>query len=235
MDDFERRLEQEKLAALKELAYGASHEINNPLANIATRAQLLLRDEPHPDRRRMLSAIHAQSMRAHEMIADLMLFARPPQLVPAEVDLNKLATEVVQRWRPPAEGQSTELVLETLEGGATCWADATQLAVAVDAVLRNALEAVSSGGRVEVFVRRCEGELPLELVVRDNGPGMSSETRRHAFDPFYSGREAGRGLGFGLSKCWRIIREHGGEVLLDSSPGSGAAVTLRLPGRRDGQ
>ncbi len=79
MDDFERRLEEEKLAALVELAYGASHEINNPLANIATRAQVLLREEPHPERRRMLSAIHAQAMRAHEMIADLMLFARPPR------------------------------------------------------------------------------------------------------------------------------------------------------------
>ena len=73
MDDFEQRLEREKLEALKELAYGASHEINNPLANIAARAQTLLDDEIDPERRRKLLAIHRQALRAHEMIADLML------------------------------------------------------------------------------------------------------------------------------------------------------------------
>ncbi|MCC7476100.1 MAG: HAMP domain-containing histidine kinase, partial [Pirellulales bacterium] len=74
--EFERRLQHEKLESLKELAYGASHEINNPLANIAARAQTLLADEPQPERRRKLIAIHRQALRAHEMISDLMLFAR---------------------------------------------------------------------------------------------------------------------------------------------------------------
>jgi signal transduction histidine kinase len=234
MDEFERRLEREKLAALKELAYGASHEINNPLANIATRAQILLKDEAHPERRRMLSAIHAQAMRAHEMIADLMLFASPPALVLAEVDLNGLVEQVVASWRDRAQEQSTELAFSASADPTVAAADATQVAVAVDAVVRNALEAVAAGGRVRVTVRRSEleGSGSVEILVADSGPGMSVETRRHAFDPFFSGREAGRGLGFGLSKCWRIIDEHGGEVLLASAPGAGTEVTLRLPIRR---
>jgi signal transduction histidine kinase len=227
MDEFERRLEREKLAALKELAYGASHEINNPLANIATRAQILLKDEAHPER-------HAQAMRAHEMIADLMLFASPPALVLAEVDLNGLVEQVVASWRDRAQEQSTELAFSASADPTVAAADATQVAVAVDAVVRNALEAVAAGGRVRVTVRRSEleGSGSVEILVADSGPGMSVETRRHAFDPFFSGREAGRGLGFGLSKCWRIIDEHGGEVLLASAPGAGTEVTLRLPIRR---
>src|SRR5215475_2776470 len=96
---FEARLEREKHESLKELAYGASHEINNPLANIAARAQTLLEDEHDPERRRKLVAIHRQAMRAHEMIADLMLFARPPQLNIAEFDLGQLVRRVVDEAR----------------------------------------------------------------------------------------------------------------------------------------
>ena len=237
MNKFERRLEQEKLAALKELAYGASHEINNPLANIATRTQVLLRDEEHPERRRMLAAIHAQAMRAHEMISDLMLFARPPAPVLSEVDLNVLAQQAIESWESRAKDQLTELVVCPCDGPAVMDADATQLAVAIEAIIRNACEALGSGGRVEVLVRRGKSsELArLEIVVRDNGPGMSSEVRRHAFDPFFSGREAGRGLGFGLSKCWRIVQEHGGEVVLESTPGGGTEVVLRLPCRQESE
>src|SRR6266576_2527019 len=83
--DFSTAVEAAKLQALYNFAYGLSHEINNPLANIATRAQTLLADEKDPDRRRKLATIVQQAFRAHEMIADLMLFARPPALQPREV------------------------------------------------------------------------------------------------------------------------------------------------------
>ena len=79
---------------MKELAYGASHEINNPLANIAARAQALLRDEADPERRRSLEAIYQQAMRAHEMISDLMLFARPPEPEMDGADLCGVASSI---------------------------------------------------------------------------------------------------------------------------------------------
>src|SRR5438309_9187168 len=85
--DFDSALESAKLQALYNFAYGLSHEINNPLANIATRAQTLLLDEKDPERRRKLATIVQQAFRAHEMIADLMLFARPPAVRAQEVDL----------------------------------------------------------------------------------------------------------------------------------------------------
>src|SRR5687767_1922318 len=77
--DFDQRLLREKLASLKEFAYGASHELNNPLFNISSRAQLLLRDERDPERRRKLSTIYAHAMRASEMISDMALAAQPPR------------------------------------------------------------------------------------------------------------------------------------------------------------
>ncbi|MEX2091091.1 MAG: HAMP domain-containing sensor histidine kinase [Pirellulales bacterium] len=231
--EFEERLEREKLAALMELAYGAGHEINNPLANIAARAQTLLADEPDPERRRKLSAIHRQAMRAHEMIADLMLFARPPKLEIAEADLRQIVRQVVDDEREVAVERSIELSCVVGDTPISIQADATQLAVAIAAVVTNAIEAVGANGHVTVVAREwTEGETrSAEVVVRDDGPGISETVRRHLFDPFFSGREAGRGLGFGLSKCWRIVTDHGGRVVVNNVDGGGAEFTIALPQR----
>ena len=92
--DFDRAVEHAKLEALKEFAYGAGHEINNPLANISARAQTLLKEESDPEHRQKLAAINTQAFRAHEMIADLMLFARPPELKPERIELRAFLEEL---------------------------------------------------------------------------------------------------------------------------------------------
>src|SRR5215510_1003103 len=103
------RLEAEKLAALVELAAGAGHEINNPLAVICGRVELLLRQETHPERRRDLATIHAQARRVYEMIADLMLFARPPQPVLAPLDVTILLQELVDEMEPRCQACGIDL------------------------------------------------------------------------------------------------------------------------------
>jgi len=231
-DDFEARLQHDKLSAIKELAYGASHEINNPLANIAARAQTLLRDESEPDRRRALQAIHQQALRAHEMISDLMLFARPPRLELKPFDLCQLVERVVGELGSSSARAVPQIAVNLPDEPIDLTGDSQQLAVAAQTVFLNAVEAVGESGSIEISVSL--GEVPNEaptaaIAVKDNGPGLSDAAREHLFDPFYSGREAGRGLGFGLSKCWRIVTEHGGSVLVDSQPGQGATVTLLLP------
>jgi signal transduction histidine kinase len=231
MASFEERLEQEKLEALKELAYGAGHEINNPLANIAARAQTLLEDERDPERRRKLVAIHRQAMRAHEMIADLMLFARPPQMNVTEFDLGPIVRAVFDESHKIGAERGIELTCEAGDAPVVISGDETQLGVAIGAVVKNAIEAVGANGHVEITLRRSTvgDESWAEVIVRDDGPGISAEVRRHLFDPFFSGREAGRGLGFGLSKCWRIVTQHGGSVVVNSVGGAGAEFTISLP------
>jgi hypothetical protein len=231
--EFDARLEHEKLESLKELAYGASHEINNPLANIAARAQSLLQDEVDPDRRRMLSAVHRQALRAHEMIADLMLIARPPKLKLAPCDVCQLAAQAAAQHRELAAQREINLAcLLDDEPILPVMADETQIAVAIDAIVLNAIEAVGANGFVQIAVRPAviDGEPFAEILVRDDGPGISENVRRHMFDPFFSGREAGRGLGFGLSKCWRIVTDHGGRVVVyQSATGQGAKIAILLP------
>jgi len=230
--DFQSQLEIEKLEALAEFAAGAAHEINNPLAVIAGRAQLLLRGERDSERRRELAVINGQAMRIHEMIADLMLFARPPQPQMAQCDLATLVSSLVTEFRPKAIDRDINLSFDGPGGPLVILADALQLSVALKAIVENALAVLVSGGTINILVRRNQDDghvTAAEIVIRDTGPGISPEVRRHLFDPFYSGRGAGRGLGMGLAKCWRIVTNHFGRIDVESSPGHGAAFTIRLP------
>jgi len=229
---FAAQLQEEKLQALYTLAAGAGHEINNPLGSIAGRAQLLVRDEPDAQRRRTLAKINTQAFRAHEMISDMMLFARPPEPVRTDVDLAELASNVVAELKEEASQRSTVIVCTQPPEAVPVSADPSQVAVALRAMCLNAMEALGTGGRVEISARRVQrnghGDV-AELVVRDDGPGIAPEQQNQLFDPFFSGREAGRGLGFGLSKCWRIVTNHGGTIRVESEPGQGATFTITLP------
>jgi C4-dicarboxylate-specific signal transduction histidine kinase len=108
--------------------------------------------------------------------------------------------------------------------------DAVQLAVAIREICINASEAIrrsARAGRIEIAIA-ASGADRVEVIIRDDGPGLDARARRHLFDPFFSGYESGRGLGFGLTKCWQIIDAHGGEIVVDSTAGEGATFTLRL-------
>jgi signal transduction histidine kinase len=168
----------------------------------------------------------------------MMLFARPPQLEPGEVTLSDVVADVFRELADDAARQGTRLVFESNDEGSPplrITADAGQLRVALKAVVQNSLEAIGGGGLVAVTFERSKpnghalrGE-QCRIVVSDTGPGIPPEVRRHLFDPFYSGREAGRGLGFGLSKAWRIVTAHGGLIDVASEPGRGATIALCLP------
>lgn len=225
---FAESLEHEKLQSLAEFAAGAGHEINNPLAVIAGRAQLFLREEKDPERRRGLALINAQAMRVYEMIADLRLFARPPAPERKNVDLSGLAQGVLEELAPRAAEQETSLKCQGPPAALCVEADPVQLTVALKALVTNAIEALGSGGHVEVELGSGEAEVWIRVV--DDGPGIAPEERKRIFDPFFSARQAGRGLGMGLAKCWRIVTNHGGRMEVESQPGHGTAFTIRLPG-----
>jgi signal transduction histidine kinase len=227
---FAEAVETEKIEALAEFAAGAAHEINNPLAVIAGRAQLFLREETEPERRKALALINAQAMRVHEMIADLRLFARPPQPELQTVDPLGLLDRLIEEMAPVAARQETVLQRRGDAGPLAIEADPVQLMVALRALCSNALEALGHGGIITVAVRRADRG--VQISVADDGPGISPEERRHLFDPFYSARQAGRGLGLGLSKCWRIVAQHGGQIAVEAGPGRGAIFTITLPGKR---
>ncbi len=234
----ERQLRDAKLKSLAEFAAGAGHEINNPLATILGRSQLLLRQETDPERRRWLTSIGGQALRVRDMISDTMVFARPPAPKRQSVEIEPLVHAVTGRFSEELERADIELLLEPAQlrestpSSVTAIVDSDQFQVVCVEVLRNAIHAVGqrSGqkGRIglRTRLRTWQGRRWLELDFCNNGPELTAAERTHAFDPFFSGRDAGRGLGFGLTKCWRIVTGHGGQMGVHSTPARTVFRTL---------
>lgn len=227
---WESTLREKKLASLAEFAAGAGHEINNPLGTITGRTAQLLKDEPDPERRRMLEAIGAQAYRIRDMIGDTMTFARPPAPVRELLDLTEQVGETLTRFE--TDIRDREIMLEVIAAeGIPVFADPTQLAVVISELMRNSLTEVSDGGTISLFCESFQlNDAPwARLRMVNDGPELTMLEREHCFDPFFSGRQAGRGLGFGLSKCWRIVQQHQGSLELIRSTPSATEFEVCLP------
>jgi len=155
----------------------------------------------------------------------------PPGAAGADIDrrprravLGGVVEQVVQEL---AEQRRVRLTSHEPEAPLTLDADPGQAQVALRCLLRNALEAAPPEGWAAVRAH-ADGDA-VELLVEDSGPGPSAADREHLFDPFYSGRKAGRGPGLGLCTAWRLAREHGGDVRFDAGAAGPTRFTLRLP------
>jgi signal transduction histidine kinase len=220
------------LEAIAEYAAGAGHEINNPLASIIGQTQLLLRSDQQLERRQAYETIGAQAWRVRDIIGNSMLFARPPQPVRQPLNLIHAIQESLGALQGLATEHRVEFRLTGVAEELTIHADRSLLGQLISSLLRNAIEAIRSSnrpGQVHVEVRQPAPDA-IAVSIRDNGPGLSSaEIRRHLFNPFFSGRPAGRGLGFGLSLAWRITRLHGGLIFAEEPADGGLSIELALP------
>ncbi|MBI1831455.1 MAG: HDOD domain-containing protein [Planctomycetes bacterium] len=241
------RLNVLKLSALAEFAAGAGHEINNPLAVISGQAQYVLKqmewlDVPaeeiedigeYLDNLRgkitpSLQKIIGQTQRVHQILTDLMQFARPhpPHVQP--ISARKLIRDVADGLELFAQQRKVQLMVSGPEPDEMLSADPKQSVVALAALLRNAIEAAPSEGwariRAELTANRSLG-----VIVEDNGAGPSATACEHLFDPFYSGRTAGRGRGLGLPIAWRLARLQGGDLRFDGAVEGATRFVLTLP------
>lgn len=223
----EERIRAAKLAGLAELAAGAGHEINNPLAVIAGNAQRMLRTEQDPDREESLRLIVRQTQRISTILRDLMQFARPPRPQPQHFPVSELLTAVRDELAPIAAERGVRIELANTPADVWVDADGKQLRHAVTAVARNGVEAAPPGGWVRL---ECEPAAKrIAFVIEDSGPGLDEEAAEHAFDPFYCGRSAGRGRGLGLPTAWRLARENGGDLRHETVPGRPTRFVVTVP------
>ncbi|MEM6257324.1 MAG: HDOD domain-containing protein [Planctomycetota bacterium] len=224
-------LKQQSLARLGEMAAGAAHEMNNPLAVIAGRSQLLSKSLAQGTREQQAAQlVFQESHKLSDLITALHMFATPPTPQCRPVELLGLLDDVVRAARQSRSKRerATEITMGVKGELPIIYCDPAMVARALTELLLNALQANPKG---EVHLS-AYADAPSESVVMtvvDDGDGMDGRTLNHAFDPFFSAKPAGRQVGMGLARAQQLVLAHGGRVDLDSRPDEGTTATLRLP------
>ena len=224
----EQLVQTEKLVSLGQLAAGAAHEINNPLAAILGFSDLLADDETLPAKARSIaSKIREQARRTKTLVGNLLSFARQ---VPAErtlLDLNTVVNNAVQLRSLDLRSTTTkmELQLESVLPGVR--GDGNQLMQVFFNLISNAIDAMEAhkGGVLTIKTLRDRGN--VVVLFSDTGPGIKEPHR--VFDPFYTTKPVGKGTGLGLSICFGIIQEHNGKILCYNRQEGGAVFRVELP------
>jgi two-component system, NtrC family, sensor kinase len=198
-----------------------AHEINNPLAVILGYARLL-RKTAEGGVAEDLQAIEDETLRAKQIVDGLLDLSRPIDVQPDPVDLRALCDEAVERLAgtPALGGVAVEVAGEGRVAG-----NGQKLRQVVRNLVKNAGEAAGPGGRVEIRVGAGPGG--VELAISDSGPGLPEEVRARLFEPFFTRKDGGTGLGLAVSKG--IVEAHGGTLEAESPPAGGARFTVRLP------
>ena len=222
-DHQSKLVQQEKLAGIGRLAAGVAHEINNPLAVILGYARLL-RKKAEGLAADDLKVIEDETLRAKQIVDDLLDLSRPVDMGRTPWIPRRLCDEIASRLfgTPPLSA-----VRVSVEGQGRVAGNALKLRQVVVNLLKNAAEAAGPGGTVAVRIEPVD--FGVALSVSDSGPGLSDEVRARLFEPFFTRKAGGTGLGLAVSKG--IVEAHGGALEAESSPGGGARFTLRLPAR----
>lgn len=221
----------EKLAAIGELAAGVSHEINNPLAIIRGNAELLqMTIPPDADNREEVDTIYQQVGRMERIVANLLSFARQQQKSLGKVDVNGLLQEIVGQlgFQVPLSGISVverfSPDLGTIDG------DAGQLRQVFTNLLLNGVQAMQGSGTLTLTTARDLVEGTCVVAIGDTGCGIPASKLQEIFNPFFTTKENGTGLG--LSVSYGIVRDHGGKIEVQSGMESGTIFTVTLPLRQ---
>lgn len=222
----------QKLAAVGLLAAGIAHEINNPLSGVVGYSRLLLERPLAPDIRDKVEKIAASGERCRKIVEGVLLFSRQReggQRRPVEVAgvLDRVLRIGEYQWRM----HNVRVVREGL-AQATVFGDADQIEQVLLNLLSNAVDAMPRGGTIRVtlgLTDAADGNRRVRLEVADEGVGIPPEVQGRIFDPFFSTKEIGKGTGLGLAISYGIVKDHGGDIQVRSTPGQGTTFTIHLP------
>lgn len=222
----ERLIRSERFAAVGEAAAHISHEIKNPLMLIGGFARQVRRTLPEGGKEaEKLGLIEEEALRLESMLEEVRDFTRPAAPKLALQDVNATVWETVMLMEAELASRGVTLSTSLDKTIPQVAHDPAQLRQVLLNLVKNAAEAMPQGGQVTLSSRR-SGDT-VEVEVRDNGPGLSPEQAKMVFNPFFTTKE--RGTGLGLAVCYRIMRDHGGDIRLESEEGKGCAFTFSLP------
>ncbi len=224
--------ESSRTDAVRDLAAGVAHEIGNPLNAISLNLQLLGREfrlEPDEERRARLlhdiSTAQNEVKRLEGIIKGFLSALRPAKLNLVPGSLVDPLTDTLDALKTQFEDRRIQTQLNLPSALPTVLVDRAQMEQVFFNLIKNALEAMKDGGSLDIEVAADDRD--VHVVFRDNGSGMDAATLAHIFEPYQTSKENGNGLGLMLSR--RIVHAHGGEIDVESKPGTGTAFTVRIP------
>jgi len=229
----EALVQAEKLAAMGRLTSQIAHELNNPIYGIMNTLELLKTEVP-PDskRRNLLEMSLSETVRLSEMLRSMLSFSKPEEEKRVPVRINELIEGILLVMAKQLREGSIRVT--TAFGGEIpeITASANQMRQVILNVVKNAKESMPSGGELSVKTTLDAGQ--VRIVVRDTGVGIPEALRDKIFEAFFTTKQKVKGVGLGLSVCYGIVKDHGGEINVESEVGKGTAFIISLPVKTGG-
>ncbi len=217
----------EKLAAIGVFASGVAHEINNPLTSVLTFSNLILEKMPEDDPgREMLRIMSRETIRARDIVKQLLSFAKDAAINPSQFDVNAAIKETVEALTLQEALDDITVELQLSKNLPAVYADPLQMEEVLWNMLVNATQAIRPPGTITVMTTIKDAG--LEIIISDTGEGIPEESLDKIFDPFYTTKGTG-GTGLGLAVSYDIIKKHGGDIEVKSKVNDGTTFTIKLP------
>jgi signal transduction histidine kinase len=217
----------EKMASLGFLSAGIAHEINTPLTGISSYCQFILDNPSDLDNPELIQKIQEQVQRANKIVGTLLDFSRQKGDLPVEVDLNEVINESISLIEHKLKKKDIKLE-KNYQFKFKLHGFSNRLQQLFINLFINAIDAINhSHGKIAI--RGNETSDKLEIQIKDNGKGIDSRSAKKIFDPFFTTKEPGQGTGLGLSIAYNIVKDHFGDITVESNPNQGTLFNISLP------
>lgn len=231
-------VQSEKLASLGTLLAGVAHELNNPLSNISTSAQILAEEtdsSKNDFHQTLISQIEEQTDKARDIVRTLLEFSRTKEFKKEPLNLIVLVNSALRLLR--SEIPSDIQVIQDIPDDLIVNVDKQRMQQVFLNLIKNAVDACEGEGKIWVSAKDyiSNERKEVEILISDNGPGIPMETMKKIFDPFYTSKDVGKGSGLGLFIVHDIIESHDGTIIVDSRQNEGTTFIIWLPGGADTQ
>jgi two-component system NtrC family sensor kinase len=225
----EQLFQQEKMVLVGQIAASVAHELNTPLATILLRAQLIEQQAKKDSDVSDLKVLEGEALRCRRIIDSLLGFSRRSEGITSRANLNSLIQESLSLVENDLTLKGIKVETDYAGNGTTVHVDSNQIQQVLLNLVANAADAMPDGGRLRISTRLLPEQTSVEIQVKDNGCGIEEDILNRIFDPFFTTKGQGKGTGLGLAICQRIVEEHEGEIKIQSRPGRGTTVSVRLP------
>src|SRR5262245_707695 len=224
----EQMQQTDKLSSIGLLAAGVAHEVNTPLAGISSYSQMLMQQIPESDPRyQLLEKIHRQTSRASSIVNNLLNFSRVSDSRFVPIELNRVIDDTIQLLEAQLHNTNIEVARNYSERLPATPGNAPKLQQVFMNLILNARDAMPGGGRLEISTEYDDQNTIISF--RDNGVGIDPENLARIYDPFFTTKQIGKGTGLGLAVSYGVIKDHGGEITVESKVGEGTTFRITIP------